>query len=389
MKFSSKIGAKISLGIIIGFALLFALWNVWQQEVAFKQGLAIAGINSLEELYKAMENVHKEDTIQYMNLENRILYPGQQPITHVANAIHWNNRFRVETDTGIIMGYNGKRLWMYTRADNTISSVASQGIDPQEVGSAPGIQWLRNTFGTDKKNLDCHDRHFFYLTNFRTAKSPHFIVSVDKNTLQIAEIRTMFSNGGLMVTKVTNTKSRWPDEKSQEEFAPIKNAIESGKPCLIWGQLGISAMQNERFDIAQDFFAKALQSNPSPDLRVSYLLKNGDCFALRKDFDKARTKYHEATEVQGCMPVSLATAKHREGWALAMQGKNTEAVQSLTAAAVVDNYPDVLATYETLGLVYIRLGDKEKGRKTLEVCLNKSNDTAQKQRIQNYLVQLR
>ncbi|MFA7078323.1 MAG: tetratricopeptide repeat protein [Syntrophomonas sp.] len=389
MKFSSSLLAKLQLGLIILFTLIFAFWNVWQQEIAFGQGLATAGINSLEELYTAMDNTHKENTLQYMSLENRILYSGQQPLTHTIKAVHWDEKFRVETDTGIIMGYNGKNLWMYTRADNTITSVDAEGIDPQEVGSIPDIQWLRDTFGSDNKNLDCHDRRYFYLTNFRSAKSPHFIVAVDKNTLQIDEMRTFFSNGSLLVTKVTNTKPRLPDETSHEEFDPVSEASDSGKPYLIWGQLGIAAMQNERLDAAQDCFTKALESHPDPDLQVSYLLKWGDCFSLKKDFAPALGKYQEAVAVQGCLPASQAIAWHREGWALAMQDKNAEAIQALNAAATLDNYPDIAATYETLGLVYSRMGDTENCRKALELCITKSNDIAQKQRIQNYLIQLK
>lgn len=389
MKFSSNLLAKFQLGLIVLLTLAFAIWNVWQQEIAFGRGLATAGINSLEELYAAMENTNKENVLQYMNLENRILYSGQQPVTHTIKAIHWDKKFRVETDTGIIMGYNGEKLWMYTRADNTISIADVKAIDAQELGSIPGIEWLRKTFGSDNKNLDCHDRRYFYLTNFRSGKSPHFIVSIDKNTLQINEIRTFFSNGGLLVTKVTNNKQRWPEETSHEEFNPISGASNSGKPYLIWGQLGISAMQNERLDVAKDCFTRALEAHPDPDLHVSYLLKIGDCFSLKKDFASALNKYQQAAAVQDCLPASRAIARHREGWVLAMQGKDTEAVQALIDATTLDNHPDIASTYETLGLVYSRMGDRENCCKMLELCLTKSTDMVQKQRIQSYLLQLK
>lgn len=376
------------LGLILVSTLAFAGWNVWQQDVAFGRGLSTAGIDSLEELYQAMDKAHNENTVQYMNLENRILYSGQQPVTHLIKTVQWDNKFRIETDTGIIMGYNGKELWMYTRADNTVSSVEASKVDSREVGSIPGIQWLRDTFGTDSKNLDTHDRSFFYLTNFKSGKSPHFIVTVDKNTLQIAEVRTLFSNGSLLVTKVKSVKERWPDESSAEEFSPDHDVVNSGKPYLVWGQLGISAMQHESLDMAKVFFNKALQCKPDPDLKVSYTLKLGDYFALKKDFQQALVNYQQAGAVQGCSAENQAIACNRQGWALAMQGKNSEALQVLNKAVSVDN-PDAASAYETLALVYSRTGDKENCRKALETCMLKSTDSAQKQRIQNYLVQLK
>lgn len=385
-----KLVARALLILIIVSIVSLSFWHYWQQKTsaaALSTGDADK-VDTLEELYAAIEKVDQGFQSMRYIMETEEQFLQEEPVRYKITAVQMGNKLRYETDNGFVIGYNGQQVWLHNKNENSTVVAEASGMSPDKLGAMNGVKWLRSTFGTDPGNFDAYsDPGYYHLNNFRASKGPHHLVQIDKKTLQLVECRTFLSNGSVVISRVIDLEVN-PKGITEEAFHPLPGTLNPQEAHLLWAQLGSSAISIEDFDLAREFFEKAVASDPPPDLKMFYLIQIGESYAAQRQVDKALEYYRAAAAVEDIGLENVAFAKHYEGCALVNLGKYQEGINVLESSLSTGKQPLAAETYEMLGLAYYRLGNKEKARENLQASLSITRDGSRRERISRYLDRL-
>jgi len=382
-----KVVARLLLFSIVLFTLALGGWHyVEQKSLGSKPPVGDTGqIDSVVELYAAMEKTEKDlKLISYVVQEERQA-PHERPLFFQMSVLEMGEKFRYEKGDGIVIGFNGEKLWRYSKNDGSIIIVDASEIPVERLHVLGGVEQLRNTFGTFPGRFDpVSDPKNYRIENWQGS---HNIALVDKQNLMLVDFRTYSPDGSFRVTRLSDMVLS-PDGIGEDEFNPVIETQNPGPAYVLWAELAYGAAEDEDYALAIEFFKKALAADPPAESKVSYLIALGESYSAQGQVTEALQYYRAASAVKDTTPEKAALAKHYEGCALANLGKEKEAITALEASLASGEHSLAAETYEVLGLSYFKLGDAVKSRELLEKCLATSRNEAQKERIKAYLRQM-
>ncbi|WP_371375261.1 tetratricopeptide repeat protein [Sporomusa aerivorans] len=381
MKFLSRM---ILLAIIISICGL-AAWNYWEtQENATTESLAAnQNIKSIIDLYTAMESAKQNIKNMNYSLEmERCSYKGSA-IRAKINVFQMGTKYRYELDNGSIVGYNGKKLWIYAKSDNSIIIVDADNVSPVINAILPSIEDLRKRFSENNSVLSAGSTTY-QIDNLNTQEIVQNIVLINKLDLDVIESKTFQKDGTEVSYKFKDIKKNVTN-MNDIIFEPKLDAKQSDKAYSIWMLLGIDALDNGYFLIAEEYLQKALNSNPSPDASSIILVRLGEAEFKQSQYDKAVDFYSKATLVNGIKPQQLAIANHFLGFSFLTLDKYDEAIKNLLIASHNSSNPLSSETYELLGIAYHKQGNLNEAKIAFGQSLSKTGDNSQRQRIENYM----
>lgn len=132
----------------------------------------------------------------------------------------------------------------------------------------------------------------------------------------------------------------------------------------------------EKYDKAIEV-AKAMKSTNDPLMLCSYHNLMALCYAEKgKNLDLALTHGKKAVELSAAVPMIAGSIEETLGWVYYCRGEYQKALETLKAAEKKTIFVSHMGNLERqyhLGMVYIALGEFEKGHKLLRNVVNKGN----------------